>query len=149
MPETQPTTLFAVRHGETEWNRLGKQQGHLDTPLTDLGLRQARALAEGLAGQGIEAIYSSDLGRAMQTAQTIGERLGLAVVADVGLRGAPPRHYARPHPGRVPRPVPGRMGSLPFRRPRLRLPWRGERNAIPDASPAPPGWPDATRGSES
>jgi probable phosphoglycerate mutase len=86
MPETPPTTLFAVRHGETEWNRLGRQQGHLDTRLTDVGVRQARALAEGLVGQGIEAIYSSDLGRAMQTAQAIGERLGLPVTADAGLR---------------------------------------------------------------
>ena len=62
MRELDPTILFVVRHGETEWNLTGKQQGHLDSPLTDRGMRQARALAEGLAGRGIGLIYSSDLG---------------------------------------------------------------------------------------
>lgn len=76
------TILFAVRHGETEWNLAGKFQGHLDSPLTESGIQQAQALADDLAGRGIEALYSSDLGRAMQTAHIIGERLELPVHAD-------------------------------------------------------------------
>jgi 2,3-bisphosphoglycerate-dependent phosphoglycerate mutase len=86
MSENAPAILFAVRHGETEWNLVGKQQGHLDSPLTASGLQQARALAEGLADRGIDILYSSDLGRAMQTARIIAERLGLPVNADSRLR---------------------------------------------------------------
>jgi probable phosphoglycerate mutase len=80
------TTVYAVRHGETKWNREGKQQGHLDSPLTERGIKQAEAVAEGLVGRGIEHIYSSDLGRAVQTAEIIGARLGLAVETDKRLR---------------------------------------------------------------
>jgi len=75
-----------VRHGETEWNLTGTQQGHLDSPLTEWGVRQAEALAKGLAGRGIEFIYSSDLGRALRTAEIIGVRLGLRVQTDERLR---------------------------------------------------------------
>jgi probable phosphoglycerate mutase len=81
-----PALIFAVRHGETEWNLAGRQQGHQDSPLTDRGKQQARALANGLAGRGIEIIYTSDLGRAFKTAEIIGEKLELAVQADPRLR---------------------------------------------------------------
>ena len=86
MSDAKPTLLFAVRHGETEWNLTGKQQGHLDSPLTPTGVQQACALGAGLAGRGIEVIYSSDLGRAMQTAQIIAARLALPVHPDERLR---------------------------------------------------------------
>ena len=86
MAAIKPTTLFAVRHGETEWNLSGKQQGHLDSPLTEAGVTQATAVAEGLVGRGIEAMYSSDLGRALRTAEIIAERLELPVHLDEGLR---------------------------------------------------------------
>jgi len=86
MAEMEPTILFAVRHGETEWNLTGKQQGHLDSPLTETGVAQANAAAEGLVGRGIEVMYSSDLGRAMRTAETIAVRLGLPVHSDERLR---------------------------------------------------------------
>lgn len=84
--EKMDTMLFAVRHGETEWNLIEKQQGHLDSPLTDNGVRQARMLAEGLGGKGIEVLYSSDLGRAMQTAEIIADKLSLDIHTDVRLR---------------------------------------------------------------
>jgi len=74
--------MFAVRHGETEWNLVGKQQGHLDSPLTEAGIKQAHWLAAGLQGRGIEVLYSSDLGRAVQTAEIIGAALGLEVNID-------------------------------------------------------------------
>jgi probable phosphoglycerate mutase len=86
MTESQPTLVFAVRHGETEWNLVGRQQGHLDSPLTERGARQAEALAEGLVDRGIELLFSSDLGRALSTAQVIGTRLGLPVQTDARLR---------------------------------------------------------------
>lgn len=78
--------MTLVRHGETEWNLSGRQQGHLDSPLTPRGLAQARAVAAGLDGTTFTALYSSDLGRALTTARVIGERLGLPVRSERCLR---------------------------------------------------------------
>jgi probable phosphoglycerate mutase len=80
------TTLLLVRHGETDWNAEGRLQGHTDRPLNDFGRRQAKELAERLAGEGADAIYASDLVRARDTAEIIGARLGLPVVIDADLR---------------------------------------------------------------
>jgi broad specificity phosphatase PhoE len=80
------TTLLLVRHGETDWNAEGRLQGHTDRPLNDYGRRQAKDLAERLAGEGADAIYASDLARAKETAEIVGERLGLTVVIDSDLR---------------------------------------------------------------
>jgi len=80
------TTLLLVRHGETDWNADGRLQGQTDRPLSDFGRRQARQLAEELADEELEAIYSSDLARARETAEIVGERLGLAVALDPELR---------------------------------------------------------------
>jgi 2,3-bisphosphoglycerate-dependent phosphoglycerate mutase len=80
------TILYAVRHGETEWNLMGRQQGHLDSPLTENGIRQAQFLAGGLIKRRIDILFSSDLGRAMQTAKIIADRLCLDIHADARLR---------------------------------------------------------------
>jgi broad specificity phosphatase PhoE len=80
------TELLLVRHGETDWNAEGRLQGQTDRPLNDFGRRQARRLAEELADDRIEAIYSSDLARARETAAIVGERLGLPVTFDSDLR---------------------------------------------------------------
>jgi broad specificity phosphatase PhoE len=80
------TTLLLVRHGETDWNAEGRLQGHTDRPLNEHGRRQAKDLAERLAGEGADAIYASDLLRAKATAEIIGTRLGLPVVIDADLR---------------------------------------------------------------
>ena len=80
------TTLLLVRHGETDWNAEGRLQGHTDRPLSDYGRGQARGLAEELEGEELEAIYASDLARARETAEIVGERLGLPVVLDPDLR---------------------------------------------------------------
>ena len=81
-----PTRILLARHGETEWNRIGRWQGQADPPLNGLGRRQARELAERLSGDGIVAVYSSDLRRASTTARVVAERLGLDVVEDPELR---------------------------------------------------------------
>jgi broad specificity phosphatase PhoE len=80
------TTLLLVRHGETDWNADGRLQGQTDRALSDYGRRQAQRLAEELEGERIEAIHSSDLTRARETAEIVGARLGLAVAIDPDLR---------------------------------------------------------------
>jgi broad specificity phosphatase PhoE len=80
------TTLLLVRHGETDWNASGRLQGYTDRPLNARGRAQAKALADQLAGEEIAAVYASDLARARETAEIVGERLGLTVVIDADLR---------------------------------------------------------------
>jgi broad specificity phosphatase PhoE len=75
-----------IRHGETDWNADGRLQGQTDRPLSDFGRRQARQLADELHAEKFEAIYSSDLTRARETAEIVGERVGLAVALDPDLR---------------------------------------------------------------
>ena len=82
----EPTRLFAVRHGRTAWNAELRIQGHRDEPLDALGRWQAEQLAQALAGELLVAIYSSDLQRAVATAQPLASRLGLPVLRDAGLR---------------------------------------------------------------
>lgn len=79
------TILFA-RHGETQWNRDGRFQGHADPPLNDAGRAQAEGLAERLEGQRFAAIYASDLRRAWETADIVAARLRRDVTRDAGLR---------------------------------------------------------------
>ena len=83
----QATRILAIRHGETAWNVDTRIQGHLDIPLNDTGLQQARWLAQALAERdAVHAIYASDLARAHVTALTIGQTMGLAVTTHQGLR---------------------------------------------------------------
>lgn len=80
------TEILLIRHGETLWNQQGRMQGQHDSPLTPLGLQQARQLAERLKSASFHALYSSDLGRAHQTARCIADATGHEIVADSGLR---------------------------------------------------------------
>lgn len=75
------TTVYLIRHGETDWNIQGRWQGHADVPLNEIGYQQARLLARRLANEGVtfSAIYSSDLARAYQTAWEIGAALRVPV----------------------------------------------------------------------
>src|SRR5512132_797980 len=74
------TELLLVRHGETDWNRERRFQGHADPPLNDKGREQANALAQELSAEGIELVYTSDLARARETAEIVGARLGANVL---------------------------------------------------------------------
>jgi len=71
--------IILARHGETEWNRVQRRQGQLDSPLTARGLSQARAVADGAAALAVDAIFASPLGRAAATAAVCDERLDLTV----------------------------------------------------------------------
>jgi broad specificity phosphatase PhoE len=80
------TTILLARHGETDWNLERRVQGHVDRPLNDTGRRQAAALAAELEGERLDAVYSSDLLRAYETARVVADRRGLDVTAVPDLR---------------------------------------------------------------
>jgi probable phosphoglycerate mutase len=85
------TQILFIRHGETDWNRIKRIQGHLDIPLATSGVEQAQRLAdrftrEAQEGMTLDAIYSSDLQRAQQTARPMAEVLRMPIVLNRGLR---------------------------------------------------------------
>jgi broad specificity phosphatase PhoE len=84
-PARSACRMLLVRHGQSEWNAAGRWQGQADPPLSDLGREQARRAAAALAS--VEAIYASDLRRAVETARIIAGELALdPVVVDPDLR---------------------------------------------------------------
>ncbi len=80
------THIIAIRHGETDWNRTRQYQGQKDIELNDKGFSQARDIAESLALTALDAIYTSDLQRALQTATEIAQPLGMTALLVPGLR---------------------------------------------------------------
>jgi probable phosphoglycerate mutase len=80
------TELILIRHGETDWNRELRFQGHVDVGLNATGLEQAQRLAQRLAGETVDALYASDLLRTRQTAEPVTTRLGLDGQADAQWR---------------------------------------------------------------
>ncbi|MCU0511734.1 MAG: histidine phosphatase family protein [Anaerolineae bacterium] len=80
------TRVFIIRHGETDYNAAGRWQGILQTSLNETGRRQAQALAQHLRTQPLDAIYSSDLIRAYDTAQYLAQGRPLSVISDQRLR---------------------------------------------------------------
>ena len=78
--------LFLFRHGETDWNREGRLQGHTDTPLNATGLAQAEALSETLRPHRLDAVVSSDLLRASTTGRIVAQALDVPLFTDLGLR---------------------------------------------------------------
>ena len=80
------TTILLARHGETDWNREGRWQGWADPPLNEAGRDQARALAEQLRSTPFDAVYSSDLRRAHETAEIVAAPHEVPVITERGLR---------------------------------------------------------------
>jgi len=80
------TRLIIVRHGETEWNLQNRFQGHLNSGLSHLGIKQANAIAGALSSGTFDVIYSSDLERAKHTADIIAGKLNMEVRTEAGLR---------------------------------------------------------------
>ncbi len=80
------TTLILIRHGETEWNREGRIQGHLDSALTTEGIAQAEACARRLAAEQFHALYASDLPRVQHTAAILNAPFKLTVNSREDLR---------------------------------------------------------------
>lgn len=80
------TTIFLARHGESDWNVEKRFQGHSDRPLTERGRKQAHALADLVASEKIDAVYTSPLSRAQETAEIVAVRAGLEPVALPELR---------------------------------------------------------------
>lgn len=84
MPEGR--SLVLVRHGQTDWNAEQRAQGHADVPLNALGHAQAGTVAPVLAAFGPSRLWSSDLARALQTAEHIAAAAGLEIEPDARLR---------------------------------------------------------------
>jgi len=80
------TRLYLIRHGQSAGNAEGRFGGHGPTPLSDLGRRQAEKTAKLLAKEGINAVYSSDLLRAVQTAEPLAELLNIEIRTSPALR---------------------------------------------------------------
>ena len=81
-----PARIVLIRHGETDWNAEDRYQGQLDPPLNRRGIAQARRLAEELKGAGLQALYSSPLQRALQTAEIISQALDIPLHTDPRLK---------------------------------------------------------------
>lgn len=84
------TEFVMVRHGETDWNRAQRLQGHADIPLNALGHEQAKKLAQALEKAHFDAFYTSDLSRAQQTVQPVAASRGGQITVLPELRE---RHY--------------------------------------------------------
>lgn len=80
------STIYLVRHGETDWNLERRYQGQKDIPMNATGIEQARTTARELEGKKFDAIYSSDLSRAFQTALPIAENLNMPIITNPALR---------------------------------------------------------------
>ncbi|MFW9615538.1 histidine phosphatase family protein [Aquabacterium sp.] len=86
------TRLLLIRHGETAWNIDSRIQGHTDIPLNDVGRWQAERVALALADEGVDAVFSSDLQRARDTAEAIARTVSRPLQLDAQLRE---RHFGR------------------------------------------------------
>jgi broad specificity phosphatase PhoE len=118
-----------VRHGQSEWNAVGKWQGQADPPLSELGRAQARAAAHSLGA--LDAVYTSDLQRASETAVIIATQLGIGpVILDADLRERDAGEWSGLTRGEIHERYPG---YLPEDRHNAFAPERGEPKR-------PPGW---------
>jgi 2,3-bisphosphoglycerate-dependent phosphoglycerate mutase len=87
------TRILLARHGETDWNRESRWQGHADIPLNETGREQAHELGRALAETSLDAVYSSDLLRAYETAEIVARPRGFTVIRDAALREIDDREW--------------------------------------------------------
>lgn len=80
------TQLYLIRHGQTEWNLACRYQGQSDVPLSQKGIEQADFLAKNFPATHLDAVYSSDLKRAVATAQAVADRFSIEVQTKHELR---------------------------------------------------------------
>lgn len=108
------TEFWVVRHAETEWNASGRYQGQSDVPLSPIGREQAARLAGRLAGMHFDAVYSSDLSRALDTARSVAAALRGApeVQLDPGLREIDVGQLAGKVPGEIQAQFPEYIAAL-------------------------------------
>lgn len=78
--------FYIFRHGETDWNRERRCQGHTNTPLNDNGLAQALSLAERMSNLPLDIIVTSDLERALITGKTVADKKAVPLIVDARLR---------------------------------------------------------------
>jgi len=78
--------IYLIRHGETDWNKAGRLQGHTDIELNEIGLKQAKLASQDIKKYNIKHIYTSNLLRAVKTAQIVNNDLGLDIKLDVRLK---------------------------------------------------------------
>lgn len=104
------TTIYLVRHGATEWNHDKRAQGHADIDLDAEGHRQAVAIAQDLAHLPVDAVYSSDLKRAVDTARPIAETHGLEVQIDPSFREIDQGEWTGLHVDEIQKRWPGLWG---------------------------------------
>jgi broad specificity phosphatase PhoE len=124
------TRVLLVRHGQSEWNAVGRWQGQADPPLSDVGRAQARAAASSLGA--LDAIFASDLQRAAETAAIISGELGVGpVVVDPDLRERDAGEWSGLTRAEIDERYPGYLGSSP--------------SFAAGAERRPPGWePDGS-----
>ena len=117
------TEFWVVRHGETEWNATGRYQGQTDVALSQVGVAQARRLAARLAGMHFDAVYSSDLARALDTARLLAGVLAdnPAVRTEPGLREIDVGELSGKVRGEIEAQFPGYIAALHAD------PWRARR----------------------
>jgi broad specificity phosphatase PhoE len=111
-----------ARHGETLFNVQGRWQGQSDSPLTERGLAQARELGRALSSEPISAVYSSDLGRSMQTAAEVATHHGLTVRPDVRLREIETGGFTHKNFAEIDAEYPGQREAWRAAPGRMRLP---------------------------
>jgi len=118
---TAETRALLTRHGQSEWNALGRWQGQADPPLSDLGRRQAHEAARSLGT--VDGIWASDLQRAAETAVIIGDDMGVGpVVLDADLRERDAGEWTGLTRAEIERRYPGFLPD--GRRPASAVDWR-------------------------
>ena len=106
------TRVLLVRHGQSEWNAVGRWQGQADPPLSDVGRAQARSAARSLGA--LDAIFASDLQRATETAAIIAGELGVGpVVVDPDLRERDAGEWSGLTRAEIEEQYPGYLDSSP------------------------------------